>query len=143
MSPLGVEMKACTDGTSKTLLVGEISGLIADAVGGVKRDRRPGNTMGWSQAGWGNTGHTSIGHMNSVTIRYPPNAAVGGLNGVEASDPPIWHIYQQANCPLASEHPAGVQVAFADGATTFISEMIDMELLTLMAVRDDGLVISQ
>jgi len=143
VSPLGVEMKACTDGTSKTLLVGEISGLIADAAGGVKRDRRPGNTMGWSQAGWGNAGHTSIGHMNSVTIRYPPNAAVGGLNGVESSDPPIWHIYHQGNCPLASEHPGGVQVVFADGATTFISEMIDMELLTLMAVRDDGFVTSQ
>jgi hypothetical protein len=34
-------------------------------------------------------------------------------------------------------------VVFADGATTFIAEMIDMEVLTLMAVRDDGLVTSQ
>jgi prepilin-type N-terminal cleavage/methylation domain-containing protein len=140
VSPLGVEMKACTDGTSKTLLVGEISSGIANAAGGAKQDRRPGSTMGWSQAGWGNAQHTSIGHMNSVTIRYPPNAAVEGQDGVGTNG---WHIYQYGNCPLASEHPSGVQAVFADGATTFISDMIDMELLTLMAVRDDGFAISQ
>jgi prepilin-type processing-associated H-X9-DG protein len=130
----------CTDGTSKTLLVGEISAGIANAAGGAKQDRRPGSTMGWAQAGWGNAGHTSIGHMNSVTIRYPPNAAVEGQDGVGTNG---WHIYQYGNCPLASEHPGGVQVVFADGSTTFISDMIDMELLTLMAVRDDGFAISQ
>jgi prepilin-type N-terminal cleavage/methylation domain-containing protein/prepilin-type processing-associated H-X9-DG protein len=140
VSPLGVEMKMCTDGTSKTLLVGEISAGIANAAGGAKQDRRPGSTMGWSQAGWGIAGHTSIGHMNSVTIRYPPNAAVEGQDGVGTNG---WHIYQYGNCPLASEHPGGVQVVFADGSTTFISDMIDMELLTLMAVRDDGFAISQ
>jgi prepilin-type N-terminal cleavage/methylation domain-containing protein len=140
VSPLGVELKMCTDGTSKTLLVGEISSGISNAAGGAKQDRRPGSTMGWSQAGWGNAGHTSIGHMNSVTIRYPPNAAVEGQDGVGTNG---WHIYQYGNCPLASEHPSGVQVAFADGATTFISDMIDMELLTLMAVRDDGFVTSE
>jgi prepilin-type N-terminal cleavage/methylation domain-containing protein len=141
VSPLGVELKMCTDGTSKTLLVGEISTGIANAAGGAKQDRRPGSTLGWSHAGWGNANHTSIGHENSVTIRYPPNAAVEGQDGVVIGQG--WHIYQCGNCPLASEHPAGVQVVFADGATTFISEMIDMELLTLMAVRDDGFVTSQ
>ena len=140
VSPLGVDMRMCTDGTSKTLLVGEISAGIANAAGTAKEDRRPGSTMGWAQAGWGNAGHTKIGHMNSVTIRYPPNAAVEGQDGVGTNG---WHIYQYGNCPLASEHPSGVQVAFADGATTFISDMIDMELLTLMAVRDDGFAISQ
>ena len=140
VSPLGVELKMCTDGTSKTLLVGEISAGIANAAGGAKQDRRPGSTMGWAQAGWGNAGHTKIGHMNSVTIRYPPNAAVEGQDGVGANG---WHIYQYGNCPLASEHPSGVQVAFADGATTFISDTINTEVLTLMAVRDDGLVVSE
>ena len=140
VSPLGVDMRMCTDGTSKTLLVGEISGLVANAAGTAKEDRRPGSTMGWSQAGWGNSGHTSIGHMNSVTIRYPPNAPVEGQDGVGANG---WHIYQYGNCPLASEHTSGVQVAFADGATTFISDTINTEVLTLMAVRDDGLVISE
>jgi prepilin-type N-terminal cleavage/methylation domain-containing protein len=140
VSPLGVDLRMCTDGTSKTLLVGEISGGIANAAGGAKQDRRPGSTMGWSQAGWGNSGHTGIGHMNSVTIRYPPNAAVEGQDGVGANG---WHIYQYGNCPLASEHPGGAQVALADGATTFISDTINMEVLTLMAVRDDGFSISE
>jgi hypothetical protein len=136
VSPLGVEMKMCTDGTSKTLLVGEISSGISNAVGGAKQDRRPGSTMGWSQAGWGDAGHTRIGHMNSVTIRYPPNAAVEGQDGVGTNG---WHIYQYGNCPLASEHPGGTQAVTADGATRFIGNTIDTEVLTLMAVRDDGL----
>jgi hypothetical protein len=140
VSPLGVDLRMCTDGTSKTLLVGEISAGIANAAGGAKQDRRPGSTMGWSQAGIGSEQHSKIGHMNSVTIRYPPNAAVEGQDGVGTNG---WHIYQYGNCPLASEHTSGVQVAFADGATTFISDTINTEVLTLMAVRDDGLVISE
>jgi hypothetical protein len=140
VSPLGVDLRMCTDGTSKTLLAGEISAGIANAAGGAKQDRRPGSTMGWSQAGIGSEQHSKIGHMNSVTIRYPPNAPVEGQDGVGTNG---WHIYQYGNCPLASEHTSGVQVVFADGATTFISDTINTEVLTLMAVRDDGLVISE
>lgn len=92
--------------------------------------------MGWSLAGQGTAQHTSIGHMNSVTIRYPPNSAVEGQDGVGVNG---WHVYQYGNCPLASEHPGGTQAITADGATRFIGNEIDMEVLTLMAVRDDGL----
>ncbi len=136
VSPLGVDLRMCTDGTSKTLLVGEISGGIANASGTAKQDRRPGVTMGWALAGWGNAGHTSIGHMNSVTIRYPPNAAVEGQDGVGTNG---WHIYQYGNCPLASEHPSGTQALMTDASTRFVGDGIDMEVLTLMAVRDDTL----
>jgi hypothetical protein len=136
VSPLGVDLRMCTDGTSKTLLVGEISGLVSNSAGFAKQDRRPGVTMGWSMAGQGSAQHTSIGHMNSVTVRYPPNAAVEGQDGVGTNG---WHVYQYGNCPLASEHPGGTQAVTADGATRFIGNEIDMEVLTLMAVRDDGL----
>ena len=135
VSPLGLNLRTCTDGTSKTLLVGEISSLIANA-DGTKWDRRPSVSMGGSQSGWGTAQHTSIGHMNSVTIRYPPNSAVEGQDGVGVNG---WHVYQYGNCPLASEHTGGTQTLTTDGATRFIGNEIDMEVLTLMAVRDDAL----
>jgi len=124
----------CTDGTSKTLLVGEISGVITNPTGTVEEDRRPGVSMGWSLAGA--AGNLRVGHMNSVTIRYSPNAAVEGQDGVGVSG---WHVYQYGNCPLASEHPGGTQAITTDGATRFIRNDINMETLTLMAVRDDSL----
>ncbi len=136
VSQQGVDLRMCTDGTSKTLLVGEISGFITNAAGTVKEDRRPGVSMGWAQGGWGTAQHTSIGHINSVTIRYPPNAAVEGMDGVGTAG---WHVYQYGNCPLASEHPGGTQAITTDGATRFIRNDINMETLTLMAVRDDSL----
>lgn len=140
VSPLGVDLRMCTDGTSKTLLVGEISGFIANPAGTAKEDRRPGVTMGWHYAGLGTAQHTSIGHMNSVTIRYPPNAAVEGQDGVGVNG---WHIYSYGNCPLASEHPGGAQATTTDGATRFVTNGIDMEVLTLLAVRDDGLTFAE
>ena len=139
VSPLGVDLRMCTDGTSKTLIVGEISAGIASAAGTAKQDRRPGVDVGWSRAGWGSAFHTTIGHVNSVTIRYPPNAAVEGQDGVGTSG---W-IYQNANCPLASEHPGGAQAMTTDGATRFVTNGIDMEVLTLLAVRDDGLAFTE
>ncbi len=134
VSPRGVDMRMCTDGTSKTLLVGEISGFISNAAGTAKEDRRPGVSMGWAQGG--RADHTGVGHLNSVTVRYPPNAPVEGQDGVGANG---WHVYQYGNCPLTAEHLGGVQVLATDGATRFIGDGIAMEVLTLLAVRDDSL----
>jgi prepilin-type processing-associated H-X9-DG protein len=49
-----------------------------------------------------------------------PNAPVCVMgNSAQASD---WHV---ATIPPRSKHPGGVNVAFADGAVSFISETID------------------
>jgi hypothetical protein len=39
---------------------------------------------------------------------------------------------------LASQHLGGVQVLMTDGATRFLQNSIDMNVLTLMSIRDDG-----
>lgn len=134
----GIQIRQCLDGTSRTLIVGEISEVISDAAGTTAEDKRPGVTMGWHTGGmttWGN----DAGHINAVTIRYPPNARVLGQDGLHS----VWHPLQNANCPLASAHPGGAQALLTDGATRFISDGIDMEVLTLLAVRDDGLTFSE
>jgi len=134
---LGKKISECSDGTSSTLLVGEMSDFVRDASGTTKQDRRPGRNWGWSMGGltgWENWAP----HSNNVTLRYPPNAAALGQAGV--TDWADWADASPANPPLTSAHPGGVNVLKVDGSVDFITNSIAMEILTLMAVRDDGIV---
>jgi hypothetical protein len=138
-SVLGKTMGDCSDGTSNTLLVGEMSGYVKDAIGN-KVDRRPGRNWGWHMgglSGWRDWGP----HTNNVTLRYPPNAKVLGLPGVR--DWTDWPDASPANPPLTSNHPGGVLVLRLDGSVSFMGDTIDLESMTLLAVRDDGLVGAQ
>ena len=134
-SRLGVRMSDASDGTSKTMIVGEISHFIFDPTGNTRDDRRPGRNWGWHMgglSGWGNWAP----HSQNVTVRYPPNAQVLGQAGVdEWTD---WRDASPGNCPLSSTH-GGAQVIMTDGAVRMIIDAIDMETLTLMSVRDDGI----
>jgi len=132
---LGQDMTACSDGTSKTLLVGEISDFIRDSTGVQRQDRRPGRNWGWHMGGLTNWSNWAP-HSANVTVRYPPNARVLGQAGV--TDWTDWPDASPSNCPLASQHPGGVQVLMSDGATRFLPNGIDMNVLTLMSIRDDN-----
>ena len=132
----GKDMKDCTDGTTNTLIVGEMSHYVFDAAGN-KADRRPGRKWGWHMgglSGWRDWGP----HTNCVTLRYTPNAKVLGQQGVD--DWTAWADASPANPPLTSAHPGGVNVLMTDGSVHFMSETIDVGTMTLQAVRDDGLV---
>jgi prepilin-type N-terminal cleavage/methylation domain-containing protein len=132
---LGQPMGQCSDGTSKTLLVGEISDFIFDTTGTQRQDRRPGRAWGWHMGGLSNWGNWAP-HSANVTIRYAPNARVIGQPGV--TNWADWADASPSNCPLSSAHPGGVQVLMTDGSSRFIENVIDMNVLTLMAIRDDG-----
>ena len=130
----GISMHQCTDGLSKTLMVGEISDVIRDGAGTSEGDRRPGMDWGWHMGGaegWG----LDDPHTNSVTIRYLPNARVLNQEGVDSAS----GAYANANCPLASPHPGVVGVLMADGSTRFLQDTVGLDVLTLLGVRDDGL----
>lgn len=132
---LGKSFKDCLDGTSNTLLVGEMSYYVFDVLGN-KSDRRPGRNWGWQMgglSGWENWAP----HTNNVTLRYGPNAKVLGQAGV--TDWAAWPDASPANPPLTSAHPGGVNVLLTDGSVQFMSETIDLEVMTLMAVRNDNL----
>lgn len=135
---LGKAMKDCTDGTSNTMLVGEISDFVFDAVGN-KSDRRPGRNWGWQMgglSGWENWAP----HTNNVTLLYGPNARVLGQYGV--TDWSAWADASPANPPLTSAHPGGVLTVMVDGSVQFMSDNVDLETMTKKAVRNDGLVVT-
>ena len=136
---LGMGIVDCKDGTSNTLLVGEMSHYVFDTLGNMS-DRRPARNWGWQMgglSGWENWAP----HTNNVTLRYAPNAKVLGQAGV--TDWSAWADASPANPPLTSSHPGGVNVLMTDGSGQFMSETIDLEVMTLQAVRNDGLPISQ
>ncbi len=134
----GKGMRDCQDGTSNTMIEGEISNYIYDAAGN-RGDRRPARNWGWTMGGltyWDGWAP----HSSNVTIRYAPNAKVLGANGLVWS---AWDDASGSNCPLSSFHTGGVQVLLTDGSVRFISDNIDMDTLTLLAVRDDGRVMGE
>jgi prepilin-type N-terminal cleavage/methylation domain-containing protein/prepilin-type processing-associated H-X9-DG protein len=136
---LGKNMRDCSDGTSNTMLVGEMSGYVYDSVGNWA-DRRPGRNWGWHMgglSGWKDWGP----HTNNVTLRYTPNAKVLGQQGVD--DWTAWPDASPANPPLTSSHPGGVNVLRVDGSVSFMNDSIDLESMTLQAVANDGLVPTQ
>jgi prepilin-type N-terminal cleavage/methylation domain-containing protein len=135
----GKNLSKTTDGTSNTIVEGEISNYVFDATGNTKDDRRPSRRWSWAMGGltgWRNWAP----QVSNVCVRYAPNSRVLGSNGL------IWGGWDDAsgsNCPLTSAHTGGVQVLMGDGAVRFLSENIDMFTLTVLAVRDDGKVVGE
>lgn len=129
----GKGIRDCVDGTSNTIIEGEISNYVYDA-NNLRGDRRPGRNWGWTMGGltwWDGWAP----HVSNVTVRYAPNAKVLGADGLVWAD---WDDAAGANCPLTSYHTGGVHVLMTDGAAKFLSDNIDMMNYTLLAVRDDN-----
>ncbi len=136
----GINMSKCSDGLSKTLLVGEMSALVFGAPGTEGVDLRPGRNWGWHMgglSGWRDWGP----HTNNVTLRYTPNAKVQGQPGVRYWG--AWADASPANPPLTSPHSGSVMTVRADGSVQPMSDTIDLQVMTLLAVRDDGLPVSE
>jgi prepilin-type processing-associated H-X9-DG protein len=135
---LGAKMSDCTDGTSNTIIVGEMSGYVVNPITGAKADRRPGRNWGWHMgglSGW----RDWAPHTNNVTLRYPPNFKCDWTVTQGVDDWTAWPDASPANAPLTSFHPGGVNTLRVDGSVQFMSDTIDMETLTLQAIRDDNL----
>jgi len=134
----GKGIRDCSDGTSNTMIEAEISNYIYDATGN-RGDRRPGRNWGWTMGGL--TGWDGWApNVSNVTIRYAPNARVLGQNGLVWS---AWDDASGANTPLSSFHTGGVQVLMTDGTVRFVSDNINLLILSQLASRDDGQVIGE
>jgi len=147
----------CSDGTSNTIMLGEISDFMNsqrshwkthNTIGPV--DMRPskrrsafmGNShnatpdgIGTMARGRGNCKHVNCGKCyNMTTILHPINTKQildidsMGING--------------CNHPIQSTHPGGAMVMFTDGHVVFLAEETDLQTLNDLANRDDGNMLS-
>ena len=145
----GVKMRDCTDGTSNTMLLGEMSGKLERLVPGTYSWVAPSGTvhgwlMGTRVAGVppnldpGGTSGNDQRCFNLVSIRYSPNQ-VPFANQLF----PGMGSNQGANNPLSSLHTGGVQILLTDGSVRFISQNMDLETLKQLSTRDDGRVMGE
>jgi len=137
---------SCTDGSSNTIILGEISGRLKRLDGAYSEMSAAGSTHGWLM------GNRVTGYppnlddgsnsdqrcFNLITVRYSPNA-----------NPFAYQLFPGmasnvgANNPLSSNHPGGVNVGLADGSIHFFTETMSLEALKKMATRDDGQVVDR
>jgi prepilin-type N-terminal cleavage/methylation domain-containing protein/prepilin-type processing-associated H-X9-DG protein len=126
------QIAQCTDGTSNTLLVGELSSWGLSTAG--TRVAINGN-LGWQCGSLSNrdpedAGGTMDRVYNLTTIRYAPNSNRSVANPGVGPD--------ATNNPLLSDHVGGLNVLLADGSVRFMSDSVDMLTLRLLATRDDN-----
>jgi prepilin-type N-terminal cleavage/methylation domain-containing protein len=125
------KLRDVTDGTSKTMLVGEQSGL----TGG--KETTANYRGGWHGAvnndtvsNCTRTGTARIWFAGTTTVRANPNYNILVPNHNELQ----YHF----NTTLNSFHPGGITALLADGSTRFLFDTIDLETLKRLAVRNDG-----
>jgi prepilin-type N-terminal cleavage/methylation domain-containing protein len=123
-----------TDGTSNTIMIGEISDY-SSTPGGTLHRIDGGFPNGWllgtSTLGTPPSyGQPSTPSWNTTTIEYPVNTRFHGRPGIDSNYGP--------NNPLSSPHPGGVHAARADGSVKYVSEDWDVLPAKQFATRDDG-----
>lgn len=119
------------DGTSNSMIFGEVSNFTFNAARNTKADRRPGVDYGWMM-GTNQTRLYIYYSSNLNTLRYPPNADRLNSGGVAGA----WH--QRLNTPLTSAHPGSVVVGLGDGSVRSISETIDVRTYIYLGAINDG-----
>ncbi len=137
-------MAALRDGSTNVMMVGEQSAWAKDSNGN-NVDCRSGGPHG----AWLGTIRFGVEPMgdpwservfNTSTINVPLNSKscryISDYTGT-----PYWGelvTNTDNRAPLASSHPGGVSVLFADGSVHFLADSIDFNLLQLLAIRDSG-----
>jgi len=119
------------DGTSNTLLIGECSDWLVDPATGERVDHRPDCSHGFLM---GNACDQRGRMFNLTVIAHRINERSALAYGAMGNCGP--------NQPLRSPHAGGVDVVMADGATRFLSEGIEFDVLCNLANREDGNAIS-
>jgi len=125
-----IAMRSITDGTSNTMMISEQSDYQIDSSNNKVDLRSSGYWGGAWSCGAGARNWT----QNVTTIRHPINGGYGGAGNTAAYN---------ANIPLLSAHPGGVQATFADGSVHFLPETINFATFTALADRRDGTVVGE
>ena len=123
-----IRAQQVTDGTSKTLVLGEHSDFMTT---NGRRVDRWGTSQGHSFI-MGHFGHETR-QWNIVTVRHAINDRRTENTGVGDEN-----LYYGANKPLVSPHPGGVNGAFADGSVRWLSDSTSTQVLWNACNRADG-----
>ncbi|MBN2291323.1 MAG: DUF1559 domain-containing protein [Pirellulales bacterium] len=122
-----VTLRDISDGTSKTIMVGEQSDWCISSTGSkvdCRADCGHGFPMGprynesWHRA------------FNTTCLLYPINERSYEAAGVIGNC--------GSNRPIQSAHAGGAQILFVDGSVTFLEDDIELQILYNLANRDDG-----
>ncbi len=141
-SSIVLKFADCTDGSSNTMILGEISDWMFDSAGNRRNPGGPSN-HGWSMGCGSNATVTNVSTtpltdsrwFNLTSIRYPVGTRTYDLPGVSDNYGP--------NNPLLSAHPGGAQIALTDGSSRFLSDTTNLETLKVLADRDDNIPVPQ
>lgn len=139
----GVSFGQCKDGSSNTILIGEMSGELERLIPGTfSHVTASGTTHGWLMGTRvdgtpprldpsGTTGDDRV--FNTVSIRYSINQEPFANQLFPGMGSNIG-----ANNPLNADHPGGVNVSLSDGSVHFLTESTQLETLKQSCTRDDG-----
>ncbi len=119
VTPLSVRLTDVTDGTSVTLMLGEMSWF--SSVYGTRYRT-------WLRGG-------DIGGSFACSARNVTNAINSGLRANM--------IAAYSDVPMGSMHPGGASFAMGDASVRFVSESIDMNVYRAIASRNGGEVANQ
>ncbi|UUO08280.1 DUF1559 domain-containing protein [Blastopirellula sp. J2-11] len=137
----GTGLQECVDGSSNTIVIAEQSGQ----VNGVEISA---NTLGgWH--GWVFNSGTHYTEQTDISTYVGSSMYTSGITTVRLAPNAFWNSGAPSNAKLPyapntilnSYHPGGIQTAFADGSVHFVSEVVDLDMLRKLSVRDDGAVI--
>src|SRR5262249_40130769 len=125
-----------TDGTTNTLLVGEMlmnqNARVIEML----------DQQGWVDAkSWVNLGYTNIPINHFTPLDYSDNLVLN----VGPTCSHVDDLHSASNYAVSqgfkSNHPGGVNFAFSDGSVRFISQFINQETYTYLSWRNDGRVV--
>ena len=118
-----VRLRDIADGTSQTILVGELQRLLPlDTLAGYDYSSAFSND-GWAVGGISTMFVTTVAFDNYIT--HNDIGQTGGMNN---------GFFESAG----SEHPGGAHFGLADGAVRFINEDIDQDVFACMGSISDG-----
>jgi hypothetical protein len=130
-----VSFSKCTDGLSKTIMVGEQSGLVGT------QDIRNGYYSPWG-------GSNFTAPMQTFAATSDDMWGCGGLTcvryAINDTNPQSGSQYaMDANTTLSSFHSGGINALVSDGSVRFIVNEINFAIMRQMCCRDDNLSISE
>jgi prepilin-type processing-associated H-X9-DG protein len=117
------------DGTSKTIMYGEMSWLVGS--------QPPWLVGSTSKNGEGSEVSSSLGFVfNTKAVRYPINGRRAHEPELNTPDIPGVEYCAWTEESYGSNHPGGCHVAFCDGSAFFLRDDMDVAVLRRMASRD-------